>query len=269
MVQNLSPLHRPTASIGSFSFVVRFQGRHPGVFIFFLIFGLFSVFVTQDLRAGSKQPKTQRPYIINKKRYYPIPSSHGYTETGIASWYGKYFHGRLTSNGEIYNMHDMTAAHKTLPMNTVVLVKNKENNRDVVVRINDRGPFVRGRIIDLSYKAAQKLGIVGDGIAKVQVVALGEGSGGGTGGTTQLAYKNLTAGEFYVQIGAFAQKINAINLQERFTNAGHTTVIQKYFGPKKILYRVHVYAGKSLNNAKRAEKALLEHGYVGSFIIAR
>lgn len=231
------------------------------------------VFIVTDFAkygyAGERIPSTQKPYVINKKRYYPIPSAEGYREVGIASWYGKYFHGRRASSGERYNMYNMTAAHKTLPMNTMLLVTNMHNERKVVVRVNDRGPFVRGRIIDLSYQAAKNIGMIGDGTAKVQLTALAEGTVSRKGGKPTLVHVDLMAGEFYVQIGAFAQKINAIKLQKRFTDAGHTTVIQKYFGPESTLYRVQVYAGKTLQNAKRAEKALLDHGYVGSFIVAR
>ena len=140
--------------------------------------------------------------------------------------------------------------------------------RKTVVRINDRGPFVRGRIIDLSYTAAKKIGLVNHGTANVQVVALAE-KRKKDGLDSDLVYADLETGEFYVQIGAFAQKINALKLQERFTEAGHTTVIQKYFGPDSILYRVQVYAGKNIHLAERAEKALLESGYIGAFIIAR
>lgn len=212
---------------------------------------------------------TQYPYVIKNKKYFPIPSATGYRESGMASWYGRDFHGRRTSNGEIYNMYKKTAAHKTLPMGTMLLVKNLENGRKTIVRVNDRGPFVRGRIIDLSYKTAKQLGIVANGTAKVQITALAEGTIRKKGGAPILTYTDLSIGEFYVQIGAFRQKINAIKLQKKFTEAGHTTVIQKYFGPKAILYRVQVYAGKSLKNARRAEISLHEHGYAGSFIIAR
>ncbi|MGW8194445.1 MAG: septal ring lytic transglycosylase RlpA family protein [Desulforhopalus sp.] len=218
---------------------------------------------------ASKRHPTQEPYIINSKMYYPIPSAHGFSQKGIASWYGDDFHGKPTSNGEKYDMHDMTAAHKTLPMDTIVLVKNLENGRMAIVRINDRGPFVRGRIIDLSYSAGKALGLVKNGTAEVQLVALAEGWIDQASGSPTLVYQDLSVGEFYVQIGAFEQKINAIKLQKRFTEAGHTTVIQKYFGPESVLYRVQVYAGKSLQQAENAERALLEHGYVGAFIIAR
>lgn len=219
--------------------------------------------------SGHGLPPTQRPYVIKNKRYYPIPSADGYSERGMASWYGGKFHGRRTSNGEIYDMHAMTAAHKTLPMNTMLLVKNLENSKQTVVRINDRGPFVRGRIIDLSYKAAKKLDVVANGTARVQIVALAEGIVTGRNAPPSLVFPDLSVGEFYVQIGAFSKKINAIRLQKRFTDAGHTTVIQKHYGPQSILYRVQVYSGKTLQHAQRSEKALLNRGYVGSFIIAR
>jgi len=218
---------------------------------------------------AKKSRYTQYPYIINNKKYFPIPNANGYREIGMASWYGRDFHGRRTSNGEIYNMYKKTAAHKTLPMGTMLLVKNLENGRKTIVRVNDRGPFVRGRIIDLSYKTAKQLGIFANGTARVQITALAEGTIKKRGEAPVLTYTDLSIGEFYVQIGAFQQKINAIKLQKRFTEAGHTTVIQKYFGPRAILYRVQVYVGKTLQNARRAEKSLHEHGYTGSFIIAR
>lgn len=166
-------------------------------------------------------------------------------------------------------MHSMTAAHKTLPMNTVLLIKNLDNNKETIVRVNDRGPFVQGRIVDLSYKAAQSLGIDKKGIARVQAIALGEEAINKWGEPPTLVYQNLSVGEFYVQIGAFSEEINAEKLQKRFTSAGHTTVIQKDVESESIIHRVQVYAGKTIQNAKRAEKSLLEHGYVGAFVIAR
>lgn len=103
---------------------------------------------------------TMRPYKIAGKWYYPTLAKVGDVQRGIASWYGPNFHSKKTSNGEIYNMYADTAAHKTLPMNTMVRVDNKENGKSVIVRINDRGPFVSGRIIDLSNKAAHAIGMV-------------------------------------------------------------------------------------------------------------
>ncbi|MBE7637349.1 septal ring lytic transglycosylase RlpA family protein [Sneathiella sp. P13V-1] len=115
--------------------------------------------------------KVGKPYKIDGIWYYP-KEQPGYVETGLASWYGDPFHGRKTANGETYNMNLMTAAHKTLPMPTEVRVTNLENGRSIVVTINDRGPFVHGRIIDLSRRAAQLLGIIQKGTAKVRVEAL-------------------------------------------------------------------------------------------------
>ena len=116
---------------------------------------------------------TMRPYTVFGITYYPFVAKLGDEFDGIASWYGPDFHSKKTSNGEIYDMYDMTAAHKTLPMNTVVRVDNQENGRSIIVRINDRGPFVRGRIIDLSNKAARDIDMVGKGTAKVKLTVLG------------------------------------------------------------------------------------------------
>ena len=111
-------------------------------------------------------------YVVFGERYYVRDSSKGYDETGYASWYGKKFHGRLTSNREKYDMYEVSAAHKTLPLPSYVEVTNLDNGRKLVVRVNDRGPFHDGRIIDLSYKAADMLDIVNKGVQKVRVVAL-------------------------------------------------------------------------------------------------
>ena len=116
---------------------------------------------------------TLRPYSVFGKRYYPFIPKINDEFRGIASWYGPNFHAKKTSNGETYNMYDLTAAHKTLPMNTVVRVDSLENGKSVVVRINDRGPFVDGRIIDLSNTAAHQIDMVKNGTAKVKVTVLG------------------------------------------------------------------------------------------------
>lgn len=253
---------------GFFSFF--YPGGRPSANTAFALTSAMALLLIFSLATESfgRVHPTQKPYVIDRITYFPIPTAKGYVEKGIASWYGPDFHGRPTSNGERYDMFHMTAAHKTLPMNTVLLVQNVENKREVVVRINDRGPFVRGRVIDLSYKAAKELDMVGKGTAKVRIVALARESvlaqnGKGPG------LPDLRHGEFYVQIGSFSRRQNAINLQKRFTNAGHTTVIQKYFGPGKTFYRVQIYAGKELAKARRSENALLKHGYSGAFVVAR
>jgi rare lipoprotein A len=120
----------------------------------------------------AKSVSTGRPYIIGGKRYTPMSDEHGYSESGTASWYGRKFHGYHTSNGEIFNMFDMSAAHKTLPLPSFVKVTNVENGKTAIVRVNDRGPFHGDRLIDLSYAAAYKLGYHLTGTAKVKVEAI-------------------------------------------------------------------------------------------------
>ncbi len=230
----------------------------------FLILVIFFIDIKMT-HATKNRPRTQNPYVVFNRKYYPIPSSEGFIEKGVASWYGGDFHGLRTSNGEVYNMYELTAAHKTLPMGTMLLVKNLDNGKDIVVRVNDRGPFVRGRIIDLSYKAARTLGMVIGGLARVQIVALSEGDDEGM----ILPAKDLTTGEYYLQIGTFAQKQNALKLQKRFADAGHWAVVDKYDRSKPVLYRVQIYAGKTLDDAKESEQLLLNHGYSDSFIVAR
>jgi rare lipoprotein A len=119
------------------------------------------------------EPKSKygnpKSYVVFGKRYYTKASARGHVEKGLASWYGKKFHGRRTSSGERYNMYAMTAAHKSLPLPTYAEVTNLDNGRSVVVKVNDRGPFHRGRVIDLSYAAARKLGVVRRGTAMVEV----------------------------------------------------------------------------------------------------
>ncbi len=123
----------------------------------------------QEFKTLSGNPET---YVIDGVTYRVMDTSDGYHEEGVASWYGGYFHGRRTSSGDVYDMYQMTAAHKSLPLPTYVRVTNLENGRSVVLRVNDRGPFVEGRIIDLSYAAATRLGMADQGTARVEVVAL-------------------------------------------------------------------------------------------------
>ncbi|MEJ2284633.1 MAG: septal ring lytic transglycosylase RlpA family protein, partial [Desulfobacterales bacterium] len=150
-----------------------------------------------------------KPYKVFGKWYQPLPHSKGFRQRGIASWYGKDFHGKKTSNGDIYNMYAMTAAHKTLPLGTFVRVRNLENNHEVEVRVNDRGPFVRGRIIDLSYAAAKDIGIVGPGTARVEVVALGTPVSTDAGSSTSYVQGDYYSGNFTYQVGAFVNRENA------------------------------------------------------------
>ncbi len=111
-----------------------------------------------------------KPYAVLGETYTPLPPDAPLREEGLASWYGRKFHGRRTANGEVYDMHAMTAAHRTLPLPSFARVTNPANGRSVVVRINDRGPFIQGRIVDLSYAAARRLGV--QGLAQVQLVRI-------------------------------------------------------------------------------------------------
>lgn len=221
--------------------------------------------------ASCRIPATQRPYTIDGKTYYPLPSAEGYCETGTASWYGAPFHGRKTSNGETYNMYDWTAAHKTLPMNTRLLVENLENGRQTTVRVNDRGPFVGDRIIDLSYNVARDLGIVKNGTGQVRITALGEAetvrvAGGGTEARF-LPHADFQQGEFFVQIGAFTVKENADRLKERMIAEGRRADTYRYDRGDGVFFRVHVYAGTTLDEAKQAAMAL-SPTFPGAFVVA-
>jgi len=156
----------------------------------------------------------------------PAPAPAGYTEEGNASWYGVPFHGRRASNGEIYDMYKLTAAHRTLPFETMVRVTNLDNGKSTVVRITDRGPFVDNRIIDLSFAAAQEVDSVGPGVVPVRVEVLGG--------------VDPTAGFFTVQIGAFRDRGNAERLRDRLSASYSPIFIQQYDSPDGIFYRVRV-----------------------------
>ena len=213
---------------------------------------------------------TQRAYKVNGQRYQPIPSAEGFVEKGIASWYGKDFHGRKTSNGETYDMYAMTAAHKTLPMNVHLKVTNLDNGSSTVVRINDRGPFVKSRIIDLSYSAAKELDVVGPGTAPVRIEALGYRNE--TPGESTPSYQQLVSydvGPFLVQVGAFAVEENAYRLAEKLKSQyGSSSVAEGLVNGQKF-YRVRVGLYGSMALADDALLRMEDNGYPGSFIVAR
>lgn len=213
----------------------------------------------------SRQKAYQKPYTVLGKRYEPLQTHAGFVQTGIASWYGQDFHGKKTSNGETYDMHAMTAAHKTLPLGVFVKVQNRENGRETVVRVNDRGPFVKGRIIDLSYSAARKLGVDLAGTAPVRIEALGYR---GSGAEQYKALANYDAGNYTVQIGSFKEYVNAQHLSGEMIKAVGFSEIHKTNIKGEIFHRV--YAGKysSLKAAEDAEREFSEHGYPGSFAVA-
>ena len=181
------------------------------------IFALALLFMLVN-GCGSKAPVKQgttkglKPYTVLGQTYYPLKSAHGYEEEGVASWYGPGFHGKLTANGETYNQYDMTAAHRILPLGMRVRVTNLANNRSVIVRVNDRGPFAKDRIIDLSRAAATRLDMTGKGTARVKVQTLG--------GLVEVAEDGDISGTFYIQLGAFGNKENARNLTKLLSGQG-------------------------------------------------
>ncbi len=212
---------------------------------------------------------TQQPYEVNGQRYNPLPSAAGFVQDGVASWYGKDFHGRKTSNGEIYDMYAMTAAHKTLPMNVHVKVTNLSNQRSTVVRVNDRGPFVDKRIIDLSYSAAKELGVVGPGTAPVRVEALGYREPATS--SANITYRqpdSYEVGPFMVQVGAFTVSENAqrlaAQLKDRF---GAAKVVEAWVHGKQF-YRVRAGRYDTLAQATDALSQFASGGYHNCFVVA-
>ncbi len=242
-----------------------------------LFFLLASVFLFQLGGCGPKRhiikgkyaKGTYKPYRIGGKTYYPLPSSKGFVETGYASWYGSNFHGRQTANGEKYNMYAMTAAHKILPMNTYVRVENLDNNRSVVVRINDRGPFVRNRVIDLSYAAAKRLGIIGPGTARVRLVALGEVGSIKEGVVTFKHAPDFMHEDFYVQVGAFVSRQNAFRLQQKLVERFNGVTVVRGYTNGRSYFKVRIDAPNDYRLAKKFEKKIEEAGFPQAFLVAR
>lgn len=196
-----------------------------------------------------------RPYVVLGQTYTPLTAPGNYKERGIASWYGKKFHGQRTSSGETYDMYGMTAAHPTLPIPSYARVTNLANNKSVVVRINDRGPFLHDRIMDLSYTAAHKLGIVGNGSSQVEVVSIVPDAAVATSiaiadpvtseplapATVPAAASVLPAGgNVYLQIGAFKSQQGAesflAKMRIEFDGSGKQVVLYQ----KDELVRVHI-----------------------------
>jgi len=184
-------------------------------------------------------------YEVFGETYRVLDSSYGYQERGVASWYGKKFHGRKTSNQETYDMYAMTAAHKTLPLPTYVRVRNLNNNRSIVVRVNDRGPFVDNRLIDLSYSAALKLDMVkaGTGLVEVTAISFDEAPARSAAvkpvAASPTSDRNIAA--IYVQVGAFGDSQNA---RRRFTllrdNGISKAFVQEDNSQSPTLYRVRI-----------------------------
>jgi rare lipoprotein A len=171
----------------------------------------------------------------------------------LGSWYGVPYHGHRAANGEIYDMHKLTAAHRTLPFETVVRVTNLRNGRKTEVRINDRGPFVEGRVIDLSLSAAQQLDMVAAGVVPVRLEVV---SGA-----------DLLVGSFTVQVGAFEAPENASKLRRRLERRYQPIFIQEYDSPGGFLYRVRVGRVASIEAAKQLARKLASEEKLVPFVV--
>jgi rare lipoprotein A len=204
---------------------------------------------------AQRVPPTQRTYTVLGQTYHPIPTPHGFVEVGTASWYGPGFHGLHTACGERYDMYAMTAAHRILPMHTQVRVTNLENGREVILRINDRGPFAKDRVIDLSYAAARKLDVVAKGTARVRVEALN-------------VVTDDIPGLFYVQAGSFTDRDNAHRLKSRLVASGFagTRVVEAEVDGFRF-WRVQAGTFNGLRAAEGALASLIREN-PASFILA-
>ena len=203
---------------------------------------------------------SNRPYKVFGKTYYPMTSLKQYTATGYATWYGKKYHGNKTSIGEVYDMYKMTAAHKTLPLPCYVKVTNLKNDKTVIVRVNDRGPFVKDRIIDLSYAAANRLEIIekGSELVKVELIDLDE----------KVKVSKINK-QIYIQAGLFSDEKNANNLINKIKKLG--TVKNENIKKIKNEDQFQVLIGPFKNNqkAKIKKDELSDNFFINGFIVKR
>jgi rare lipoprotein A len=218
---------------------------------------------------------TMRPYPIRGRWYQPAEQP-GYDETGAASWYGDQFNGRPTATGERFDMHALTAAHKTLPLPGLVEVTNLANGRRIVARVNDRGPFVDGRIIDLSRGSAEALGMLQAGVGEVRVRYLGRAPR--VGGGTALQYARTAPpapyptappswenGDYWIQAGAFSDRRAARRVADRL---GDRATVDMTSGSNAAMFRVLVGPWPDANAAEHARQAVIARGYADALLIS-
>ncbi len=224
--------------------------------------------------------KTGKPYRVAGQWYYPLQSASAYDESGIASWYGRDFHGRKTANGERYDMHALSAAHKTLPLPTLVRVTNLDNGRSIIVRVNDRGPFVKGRLIDLSYAAARELGYTSQGTARVRVQTLDQSVPARASAKPPLqkappslvpaawaASHGPSKGSIFVQLGAFSSRVNAVQLRDRLSSSFSDIVIQPRQVATETLYRVRIGPFEDMQKIEQTVQQLQNIGYDNAVVV--
>lgn len=208
----------------------------------------------------------QSPYVVRGIKYHIADVSKGFEEFGDASWYGLKFHGELTSNGEIYNMYSMSAAHKNLPIPSYVRVTNLDNNKQVVVRVNDRGPFHKGRVIDLSYAAATKLGYAKKGTARVKLELVrpeNANAGKSVPLTDRVAY--------FIQVGAFSLKDSAEKMLKQFVDISDIPDVYMASAPigSSVVHRVRVGPFSNEEEALQSLNRLKSKGFSGAQLIQR
>ena len=228
-------------------------------------------------KPGGRVPGTMRPYQVGGIWYQPR-AQPGYNETGIASWYGQQFHNRQTANGETFDMWVVSAAHKTLPLPCIVEVTNLDNGKKIKVRVNDRGPFVSGRIIDMSRAGADALGFSGKGTARVRVRYVGPAPARGKDRTLQYAGlskddqpKALSiprgGGDWVVQAGAFSDRDNAEKAVNSLRDVGRARIVPlKRDG--RTLWRVVIESGRGVDGAARLRDQVAQLGFPDAKLIA-
>ena len=217
--------------------------------------------------SAARHKACMRCYTVLGKKYTPTYVSIGDTMTGISSWYGPNFHGKYTSNGEVYNMYKRTAAHKTWPMDTMVRVTNLENGKSTVVRINDRGPFVKGRVIDCSYAAGKDLGLDKSGIAKVKLEVVGFAGQitSKSSSKKQKVAKHIKLSNFGVQVGAFKSYAGAKKIAHQYNKKypNNKTIVKKFDTSNGTIYRVWMMG---FDNEKQARDFKECNGIDGAIV---
>ncbi len=229
-------------------------------------------------KAEPLSPIGNQPYTVFNKTYYPMKDAAGYHARGVASWYGRQFRGRFTSDGERYNMYAMTAAHKTLPLPSYARVLDLSNGRSVIVRINDRGPFLENRLIDLSYAAAAKLGMLGTGTAPVEVDGLAPWEApparvarkeAGTSARVPVGKTTaLKSPQLYLQVGAFAKRSDAEMLRMRLEHADFTQVcVQRSHSTPATRFRVRIGPLPSVADSDRLAQRVAAYGIHNAYVV--